>query len=269
MSSRQSRQELARFLRTRRQRIAPSQVGLPHGRRRRTEGLRREEVAVLAGLSPTWYTYLEQARDIHPSQEVLDSLAAVLALTEDERLYMHQLAGHVPAPKPDPNLDQDVALARELVKIAGTTPYPLYVVDYMGGILAWNEAIPMWYTDWGTRTGLDRNIVYWLVTSDEARERILDWADDARDVVGRLRALTARYPHDRAFHELVTKLNEESADFRRWWANHEVRGQRLRLRRFQHRSGRVYTMRMAVVHPSDNPSMSLVFHLPASPADNL
>jgi transcriptional regulator with XRE-family HTH domain len=267
MSSRQNREELARFLRTRRQRIPPADVGLPHSRRRRTEGLRREEVAVLAGLSPTWYTYLEQARDIRPSPEVLNSLANVLAMTEDERQYMLQLAGHVPTPAPQE--DQDISLIHELVRRTGDTPYPLYVLDYMGGVLAWNDAAATWYTDWSTRHGVERNIVWWLVTSDGARERIVDWEDDARDIVGRTRAIAARYPQDTAFRGLLAGLHEKSADFRRWWADHEIRGQRLRVRRFRHSSGRVYAMYLAVVHPSDDLSVTIVFHLPATPEDEL
>lgn len=267
MSSRQSRQELARFLRTRRQRITPEQVGLPSGRRRRTNGLRREEVAVLAGLSPTWYTYLEQARDIRPSPEVLDSLANVLAMTDDERQYMHQLAGHVPTQST--LAEQDVSMVHELVRTVGDMPYPVYALDYMGGVLAWNEAVTTWYTDWGPRRGLDRNIVWWLVTSDEARERIVDWAEDARDIVGRTRAIAARYPQDKAFRELITSLHERSGDFRRWWANYEIRGQRLRLRRFRHESGREYAMRLSVVHPSDDLSITIAFHTPATPDDVL
>ncbi|HEY7487060.1 MAG TPA: helix-turn-helix transcriptional regulator [Streptosporangiaceae bacterium] len=103
MSSRSgdSRQELARFLKSRRAKVTPAAAGLPTGLRRRTTGLRREEVAVLAGLSPTWYTYLEQGRDIHPSAQVLDALARVLRLTEDERRYLHMLAlGAVHGPQP-------------------------------------------------------------------------------------------------------------------------------------------------------------------------
>lgn len=267
MSSRQGRQELARFLRTRRQRITPDQVGLPTGRRRRTNGLRREEVAVLAGLSPTWYTYLEQARDIRPSPEVLDSLANVLAMTDDERQYMHQLAGH--GLTQSSLVAQDTSMVHELVETAGHMPYPVYALDYMGGVLAWNDATARWYTDWSQCDGLDRNIVWWLVTSDEARERIVDWADDAKDIVGRTRAIAARYPQDKAFHELIANLHERSDDFRRWWANYEIRGQRLRIRRFRRESGRVYGMRLSVVHPSDDLSVTIAFHLPATQDDVL
>ena len=92
-----SRTALSDFLRSRRQRITPEQVGLPSGPRRRISGLRREEIAVLTGISPTWYTYLEQGRDIRPSNEVLDNLARVLQLDEDERVYLYLLVNGQPA----------------------------------------------------------------------------------------------------------------------------------------------------------------------------
>jgi transcriptional regulator with XRE-family HTH domain len=113
-----SRRELATFLRSRRERITPADVGLPAGPRRRTHGLRREEVAVLAGVSPTWYTYLEQGRGIQPSREVLDSLARVLRLSEDERRYIHSLAhGAVIQTAP---LDADVPADQLIEQIIST-----------------------------------------------------------------------------------------------------------------------------------------------------
>src|SRR5689334_23475222 len=118
-----SRRELAGFLRSRRARITPAQVGLPTGPRRRTAGLRREEVAVLAGVSPTWYTYLEQGREIQPSPEVLDSLAQVLRLSEDERRYLHSLvrgAPGVPLAAEIPAAD----LIRQLTASFDGSPYP-------------------------------------------------------------------------------------------------------------------------------------------------
>jgi transcriptional regulator with XRE-family HTH domain len=270
VSSRQSREELARFLRSQRQKITPGQVGLPDGTRRRVVGLRRAEVAVLAGLSPTWYTYLEQARNVRPSPEVLDSLAKVLAMSEDERLYLHQLAGHPPPPPlPKRTADGTVAiLIRELTRAVGGNPYPLYVLDYMGNVMAWNPAAVTWYTDWERRRGLARNIVWWLLTDAEARERILDWEDDARDIVGRTRAIFARYPQDPRFRELIRSLHEASVEFRHWWADQEIRGQRLRVRRFRPpATDRPYTTWLAVVHPSDDPSVSIVFHFPKPQSD--
>lgn len=270
MSSRQSRQELAGFLRARRERISPTDVGLPAGRRRRTNGLRREEVAVLAGLSPTWYTYLEQARDIHPSPEVLDSLANVLGLSEDERHYLHQLAfGHVPVLPRGDAADTDISLITALVQVAGDGPHPVYALDYAAKVIAWNAAAAEWYTDWSTREGLERNIVWWMMTSDEARERVVDWETDARDITGRTRALSARYPQDPRFNELITRLHETSPEFRTWWSDQEVRSQRARQRRMRHPTLGERAMRLAVVHPSDDARVTIAFHLPLSPEDIL
>jgi transcriptional regulator with XRE-family HTH domain len=263
----ENRRELARFLRTRRERITPLQVGLPATTRRRIRGLRREEVAVLAGLSPTWYTYLEQARDIRPSPEVLDSLANVLQLDEDERQYLHQLAlGHVETVRSVTPSGTMNTLVGELVRACGEPNYPVYAIDYAAEVIAWNDAATEWYTDWGRLHGIERNIVWWILMSPEAKERIVDWTEDARDIVGRTRALSARFPHDARVRELIARLHRESPDFGRWWPDHEVRGQRLRSRRFLLKDRSIHNMRLAVVHPADDPQVTIAFHLPVQPS---
>jgi transcriptional regulator with XRE-family HTH domain len=265
----ENRRELAQFLRTRRERITPDQVGLPTTSRRRIRGLRREEIAVLAGLSPTWYTYLEQARDIRPSPEVLDSLADVLQLDEDERQYLHQLAlGHVETVRPVMPPSAINSLVSDLVQAANEPQYPVYAINYAADVIAWNDAATRWYTDWSRLHGLERNIVWWMLTSREAKERIVDWSEDARDIVGRTRALSARYPHDQRVTDLITRLRAESADFGRWWPNHEVRGQRSRFRRFRIVDEGIRTMRLAVVHPADDPQVTIAFHVPVQTEDD-
>jgi transcriptional regulator with XRE-family HTH domain len=265
-----NRHELARFLRIRREQITPAQVGLPVSARRRTQGLRREEVAVLAGVSPTWYTYLEQGREIQPSPEVLDSLARVLRLTEDERQYIHQLAlGHVKNPRPVESQVTAIPLVRNLVRTAGQSPYPLYAFDYAGTVIAWNDVATQWYTDWGALHDIECNIVWWMLMNPQARERIVGWEDDARDTVATTRALSARYPHDQRIRELITRLNEESEQFRTWWPNHEVRGQRSRTRRFRLNGHGTRTMRLLVAHPVDAVNVTVTFHVPDTPADEL
>jgi transcriptional regulator with XRE-family HTH domain len=254
----------------RREQITPVQVGLPVSARRRTQGLRREEVAVLAGLSPTWYTYLEQGREIQPSPEVLDSLARVLRLTEDERQYIHQLAlGHVKRVHAVESQATMIPLVKSLVRTAGQCPYPVYAFDYAGAVIAWNDVATRWYTDWGALRGIECNIVWWMLVNPLARERIVDWEEDARDTVATTRALSARYPRDQRVGELITRLNEESAEFRRWWPNHEVRGQRSRPRRFRLNDHGVRTMRLLVAHPVDAANVTMTFHVPDTPADEL
>lgn len=270
MPTADNRRELARFLRTRRERITPTQVGLPMNSRRRTRGLRREEIAVLAGLSPTWYTYLEQARDIRPSPEVLDSLADVLRLDEDERQYLHQLAlGHVETVRPVMPPSAIGGLVSDLVRAANQPEHPIYVINYAAEVIAWNDAAVRWYTDWGRLQGIERNIVWWILTSDEARERIVDWSEDARDIVGRTRALSARFPHDAKVNELISRLRAESAEFNRWWPDHEVRGQRSRFRRFRIPEIGTRTMRLAVVHPADDLQVTIAFHVPVPAEEDI
>jgi transcriptional regulator with XRE-family HTH domain len=265
--SEDSRRELAHFLRSRRVRITPAEVGLPAGPRRRAAGLRREEVAVLAGLSPTWYTYLEQARDIHPSAEVLDSLARVLGLTEDERRYMHTLAhGAVHRPRPLADEATSEEIVRQLVLAAAESPYPVYGADIYGDLIAWNRAATAYYTDFGQLPAGRRNMVRWLLLAPEARQRLADWSEDARDVVARWRAVTAGRDGDGRLRALVEELRRSSSEFGRWWDSHDVREQRSRLRRFRLPDGGVQAMRLIVVrapefapcfvayHPVDGPS---------------
>jgi transcriptional regulator with XRE-family HTH domain len=262
--SKDSRRELANFLRTRRARVAPADVGLPAGARRRAVGLRREEVAVLAGLSPTWYRYLEQARDIHPSAEVLDSLARVLGLTEDERRYLHRLAhGHIGRPRPLADEATAEQLVRQLVATVADSPYPVYAVNTYGDLIAWNRGATVYYTDFAKLRPEHRNMIRWLLTAPEARERLADWDRDARDIVARWRAATATVGGDRRLHAIVSELRQRSPEFGRWWDGHEVSELRSRLRRFRHPELGELAMRLIVVRAPEFEPWIVAFHLPA------
>jgi transcriptional regulator with XRE-family HTH domain len=258
-----NRQELALFLRSRRARITPAEVGLPAGPRRRAEGLRREEVAVLAGLSPTWYTYLEQGRDIHPSAEVLDSLARVLGLSEDERRYMHLLV-YGAVGKPRPLVDDAAAeeIVRQLVLTAEHSPNPVYACDVYGDFIAWNRAATRYYTDWGRLPEGRRNMVRWLLESPEAKQRLPDWHEDARDIVARWRRVTAPYHNSERLQALVEEFRQSSPKFGPWWDSHDVRENRSRLRRFRLPEGGVQTMRLIVVRAPEFESHIVAFHVP-------
>lgn len=264
MVSEDSRRELANFLRSRRARVTPAEVGLPAGGRRRATGLRREEVAVLAGLSPTWYTYLEQGRDIHPSDEVLDSLARVLGLTEDERRYLHRLA-HGHAGRPRPLADEATAeeIVRQLVLSQETSPYPVYAANQYGDLIAWNRAATSYYTDFGKLSPRPPNMMHWLLTAPEARQRLADWSTDAPDVVARWRWVTAAHEGDPRVQAMVSELRQLSPEFGRWWDGHDVREHRSRLRRFRHPELGEQVMRLIVVRAPEFEPWIVVFHLPA------
>jgi transcriptional regulator with XRE-family HTH domain len=264
--SQDSRRELAGFLRSRRARITPADVGLPAGPRRRTTGLRREEVAVLAGVSPTWYTYLEQGRDIHPSPEVLDSLARVLALTEDERRYLHTLAnGTASTPRP---LVGEVAaeeLVRQLVATAEHSPYPVYGIDVYCDLVAWNPATSGYYTDFGRLPEGRRNMLRWLLEAPEAKQRLPAWRKDTRDIVARWRGMTVARDGDRRLQALLEEFRRVSPEFGDWWDGHEVRENRSRLRRFCHPQHGEQTLRLIVVRAPDFAPCLVAFHVPVHP----
>lgn len=256
--------ELGHFLRSRRRRLAPEQVGMPVGLRRRAPGLRREEVAVLANVSPSWYTYLEQGRKIRPSPEVLDSLADALRLDHTNRRYLHALGAAqadsvLPDPDPDPGTVEQV---RKLMIVSRDGPYPIYAIDGLGNLLAWNVQMAEWYDDFSVRHGRDRNIVWWMFTAPQARERIVNWEDDAREIVARVRFFAALSRATSAVHDTVRELCADSADFAKWWEDHDVVDQDVRHRTFRHPRLGICPLDLFVVRPAPNLSISIVFHLP-------
>ncbi|MGX4653746.1 helix-turn-helix transcriptional regulator [Micromonospora sp. SCSIO 07396] len=256
-----TRSDLAMFLRSRRERIMPAHVGLPVGPRRRTPGLRREEIAMLAGLSPTWYTYLEQGRDIRPSPEVLDSLARVLQLSEDERRYLHLLAvGEQVQSTPTQPRDLDKEMMRQAVALIGQVDLPVYAADVYGDMVAWNAATTRWYTDFETLPPGRRNMLWWLLTAPEARSRLVKWEEDTRDVVGRFRAASATRPWDQRFRELITAMQAVSPEFCTWWPEHDVRGQQIRPRHLRLPTGESLTTELVVLRMADS-FFSLIMHI--------
>jgi transcriptional regulator with XRE-family HTH domain len=258
-----NRRELGRFLRSRRERVTPHEVGFPVGPRRRTQGLRREEVAVLAGVSPTWYTYLEQGRDIHPSPEVLDSLARVLRLTEDERRYMHTLIYGQPI-QPQ-QLDVEVTaeeLLKNVIDAICNGPHPAYSVDHRSDLIAWNAAAVEWYDDWGRLPAGERNMMRWMLIAPRAKERLVDWVDDTRDAVARWRVQTAKWPTDKLIQERIAEFHGISPDFTRWWNEQDVGEHRSRVRRFRHPQYGSRSMRLAIMQAPEFMEAYIVFHLP-------
>lgn len=268
MSTREpaNREELGRFLRSRRARLDPADLGLPAGQRRRTPGLRREEVAVLAGLSTSWYTYLEQGRPITPSAEVLDSLAKVLRMTEDERRHLHVLAlGHVRRPASLVPYSSGQEVLRQAVRQLADSPYPAYAGDHRGDLLAWNDAATRWYEDWGRFPVEHRNIVWWMLLAPQARVRLADWEAETRDSLARWRAASARWPTDPRTVELISELRDRSPEFARWWAGHDVQEHRSRIRRFHHPERGPQAVRILPVMSPEFPTSAIILHLPVEP----
>ncbi|MCM2418233.1 helix-turn-helix transcriptional regulator [Streptomyces sp. RKAG293] len=236
------RTELADFLRRSRARLSPADVGLTGGARRRTPGLRREEVAQLAGMSADYYARLEQARGPRPSRQMLAALARALRLTEDERDHLFHLAGEEPSPahrRGDPAYDREgaahvrPALLLILDRLHDT---PAQVMSDFGDVLAQNALAAALVGDVFSGPPGQRNIVRRMFTDPAARE--LFPAEDrdglARGQVANLRAVLAARPDDPRPAALVAELRASSAEFARLWEAHEVAVRRSSSKRFQH-----------------------------------
>ena len=260
---RDRKEELGRFLRNRRERLTPQMVGFPQAGRRRTAGLRREEVSILAGVSTTWYTYLEQGRDVNASPSVLASLGRVLQLTDDEQRYMRFLAyGQVEPELPaDPEFPVGDLLIR-VVAIANEYQYPVYLGNFRCDFVAWNRAAAEWYEDWGTFPPKDRNLIRWLFTSPRAKESLVNWEADSRNIVARWRAEVAKYPADKLIEERIAEVAELSPDFTRCWEAHEVSEHRGNLRYLRHPRLGVRKMQILPVHSYYSNAPALVYHFP-------
>ncbi len=257
-----SRTALSDFLRSRRQRITPEQVGLPSGPRRRISGLRREEIAVLTGISPTWYTYLEQGRDIRPSNEVLDNLARVLQLDEDERVYLYLLVNgqRPPAPSGPPGA-AGAEIMRRVVTLMGDIDWPMIGCTPYLDVTCCNAAGARWYADFGAMPPGQRNLLWWQLTDPAAKERLVDWADDTRDLVARLRIANADRPWDERFTRLVDRMARASPQFREWWVEHDVYERQRRVHRLRGPDGEVREMELVVLRALDFFNV-LMLHLP-------
>ncbi|WP_329545095.1 helix-turn-helix transcriptional regulator [Streptomyces sp. NBC_01356] len=215
------RRELAVFLRSRRERMSPSELGLVAVTRRRTPGLRREEVAQHAGMSVTWYTALEQARDVRPSPQVLNALARTLRLDHDERHHLYRLAGAAD----DAVVVECNAVSTELHAVLDKLdPYPACVQNGKFDLLAYNSAMRLLITDLDEVPIAQRNCVWLTFTEPRWRERVGDWEQAAARQVANLRVAMAEHVDDGRWKALVSRLRAESSEFAELWDRHSVRG---------------------------------------------
>ncbi|MGV9286270.1 MmyB family transcriptional regulator [Streptomyces sp. NPDC003719] len=259
-ASRVRRHELAAFLRSRRERIAPEQVGLPRGRRRRTPGLRREEVAQLSAVGVTWYTWLEQARDIQVSVQVLDALARALLLDPTERAHLFQLAGAVdPAPATDcPSVTPALRALLEQFE-----PYPACVQNSRYDILAHNRTYGLLLCDLDAVPPEDRNCMVLSFTHDDWRSSIVHLEETQRLMAARFRATMAGHLTEPAWKMLLERLRSESAAFREAWERYEVVAHRGKRKEFVNR----YVGRIGLDHTDlwlgPEPGPRMVTYAPA------
>jgi transcriptional regulator with XRE-family HTH domain len=254
------RAELADFLRRRRAEIQPEDVGLPGGGRRRTPGLRREEVAQLAGVGTTWYTWLEQGRDVRASTEVLEALARALQLSEVERSHLLLLGRGEELPAVNPPPETVSPALRRLIENLG--PSPAFVLGRRWDYLAWNRAACAVIADFDRIPPAARNHL-WLMFMDPSRRALMpDWDFAARQCVAKFRVDHGRPRGDPAFEDLVSTLRQSSREVCRAWRRHEVGRSVAGRKELRHPVVGTLHFEHAGFHPVDDPEQRLVLYTP-------
>lgn len=253
------REDLAEFLRARRQALDPEQVGLPAGTRRRTVGLRREEVALLAGVSVSWYTWLEQGRPINPSDSVLDALARGLRLSPTERDHLHALAARGRPAAPDEQVAEPPDALVRLV--TSFEPAPAYVLGPRWDYLAWNRAQARLFPAIDRLAPADRNLVWVVFARADTRTLIVEWESEARRILSEFRADTTNRRDDPHIRALVDRLLAASPEFADWWPRHDVAGFATRLRRYQHPYAGELVFEYQQLIPAEWPGLRVVCQL--------
>lgn len=260
--SAERRSELTDFLRNRRAQVTPGDVGLPANGRRRTPGLRREEVAQLAGVGLSWYTWLEQGRDIKPSAAVLDALARVLRLDTAERAHLFHLA-RVELPLPAEGYTREAPPELAAV-VDALVPNPAYLLGPRADVLGWNAGATAMLGTPTTAPDGRPNLLWWLFTGgglDHEQRR-----STARNTLARFRAEHARRMGDPDFAALIEALEEASPTFREWWPRHEVLDEQLGTKTIEHpRVGRLVLHHLQSA-PTSHPDLRLSQFAPADAA---
>jgi transcriptional regulator with XRE-family HTH domain len=253
--------ELGDFLRSRRDRLTPKAVGLPGGRRRRTVGLRREEVAELAGIGVDWYIRLEQGRSVSPSVTTVDALARALRLSKAEHAHLRALA-HSAGRRP---------FVRETVpetirRLVESLNQPAYVTGRRWDILAWNDAADEIFA-FSRLAEDDRNILVCVLTNPDMRRLFAaSWADEAERMVAEFRATHDLWAGDPAFLELLDRLRQGCPEFAPWWEAHDIRRGGAGQKQLSHPTKGLLHFAYATFQANDDPALKLAIYTPVSSA---
>ena len=220
ITSATQRAQLSEFLKSCRGRLSPQAVGLPPGGRRRTPGLRREDVAALAGLSATWYTWLEQGRDVRASDRVLESLSRTLRLSNEERDYLFSLAQNRPAPLQATRVEE---VPDSVKRSLDALNVPAEVITPRWDVVYWNHMVTRCFRDYARMEPERRNLVRILMTSPEYQVDPEDFLSMARRITAKLRVDYSQAGGDPSFDALIEEMTEASPVFRELWRSPEIR----------------------------------------------
>jgi len=253
--------KLGEFIRAHRERLRPEELGLPGGGRRRTPGLRREELAQLCAVSPTWLTWLEQGRPVAASARTLAKIAAVLRLTAAERAYLFQLADRL-----DPDAESALPDAEEgFDAIVGAIKTPAYMLNRQWDAIAWNRPARELFVGWLNvkQSVLPRpNLLRFMFLEPQARSLTVDWASRADRLVAEFRADCGKHADQPPIRDLVDELAAASTDFRRLWNMQNVVNREGGERHFLHPQKGALRYEQVTLHPAVRRDIKLVVLLP-------
>ena len=249
--------EFGDFLRSRRAKLTPKSVGLPVGRRRRTAGLRREEVAELAGIGVDWYIRLEQGRTVNPSATTVDALARALKLSRAEHAHLRMLAHAA-----DGRAFAIETVPETIRRMLDGLNQPAYITGRRWDLLAWNAAAEDVFA-FGRLREEDRNVLLLMFTNARTRKLFgSSWTEEAKRMVAQFRASHDVWAGDPAFNALLARLREGSSEFTRWWGAHEVRGVAAGRKTLNHPTKGVVQFEYASFQANDDPALKLVIYTP-------
>lgn len=257
------RKELGEFLQALRQRCAPETFGFPARSRRRTPGLRREEVAQLADISPTWYTWIEQGREVNVSADVLDRLAQTLQFSRSERAYLFEMAGRHDPQAPESDDDAPPAVLIALLK---DITVPAYIMGRTWDMLAWNPQAADLFTGWLDQAAKPPapppNLLRFVFLQPDTRSFLVDWEIRARRIAAEFRADTRTRLEEPQAQRLVEELTQASVEFARFWKQHDVLERQGGQRAFNHPQRGLISFQQVTLRPVEQEHLKLVLLKP-------
>ena len=253
----------AEFLRSCRARIKPADLGLPAPQRRRTEGLRREDVAALSGVSVAWYTWLEQGREMRVSDEVLERISQTFRLSDDERAYLFSLVQHRP---PRLNQEPQFEAPPEIERMLDGISVPSIVTNLRWDVLAWNRLNTELFRDYGALPPGERNLLELLFTRQGVYSDPVEFENLARRVLAKLRVDYSNASGDSRFEALIQRLDATSPVFRRMWRRSEINSKSYGIHRFVHERFGPLAFEHTSYVPDGHPGLRLVVCVPQDEA---
>lgn len=262
------KKELGEFLKMKRAKRSPLEFGLPIGSRRKTPGLRREEVAQLAGVGITWYTWLEQGRDIQVSTQVLESLSRILHLNHEEKKHIYLLANHqIPVIDPPQETQKLHPVVQDFID--HLKDCPVYVTNERWDIMGWNEAACKIFGDFTKMTLKERNALRRCFCSESYQKLIADWEGHAKRLLAQFRSTTNRMIGETWLKNLISELTEESPEFCEWWNDNEIFGTPIGEKEIRHPIAGTMYMEHMTLQVYDSPHLKLTIYRPLQKGNSI